>query len=98
MPFASLFFTLIAYVVLRGLWTPVRARRGTVLYWIAAALIHLGYFAARSPEAGVFTTITQGLLTSWFVAALAVVFAGTPLRLAMWVRGRTRRTQAATAP
>ncbi len=98
MPIASLLFTVVAYALLRGLWAPVRSRRGTVLFWCAAALVHLGYFAARHPGAGVFATITQGLMTSWFVAALAVVFAGAPLRLAMWVHGRMKRAQPAPAP
>ncbi len=98
MPIASLIFSIIAYAVLRGLWAPVRTRRGTVLFWAIAALIHLGYLAARPPEADVVTRLTQGLLTSWFVAALAVSFVGTPLRLAMWIHRRARRTPAAAAP
>lgn len=97
MPFASLLFSVLAYAVLRGVWAPVRSRRGTILFAAAAALIHAAYFAARHPGAGTFATLTQALLTSWFIAAVGIVLVGTPLRLGLWVHGRFRSPTPALA-
>lgn len=94
MVFTSGVFTVLAFVLLRGLWPALRTRRGAAGYWGLAALVHLGFLAARHPGSGALAPLTQGVATAWFVAALVMVFAGVPLRLAQWLRRRA----AATAP
>lgn len=98
MPFASLLFSALAYLVLRSLWASVRTRRGAAFFVGGAALVHAAYFAARHPGAGFFATLTQGLLTTWFIAVLGVVVVGTPIALALWLHRRFSRSATAPAP
>lgn len=84
----SLIVTLLAFVVLRGLWPALRQRRGALAWWAAAAVIYLAFLGARHPGSGILGPITRGALTVWFVACLVVLFAGVPARLVLWARQR----------
>lgn len=84
----SLIVTLLAFVVLRGLWPVLRQRRAALAWWGTAAFIYLAFLAARHPGSGILGPVTRGALTAWFVACLVVLFAGVPARLVLWARQR----------
>jgi uncharacterized protein len=90
MVFASALFTVVAFAVARGMFRPLQARGPLVAYWLAAALVHLGYLAARHPGAGMAGPIFQGALIAWFITCVVVVFIGGPLRLLLWAVRRVR--------
>lgn len=98
MVFGSLFFTVVAFFVLRGLWPTLRARRAAFAFWAAAVVIHLAFFGARHPEAGLLSPLTRGALTVWLVACMVVVFLGVPARLLVWLRQRYLARRARVQP
>ncbi len=94
----SFAFTLVAYGILRSFWPALRATRGAAVFTAVAAVVHLGFLAARHPGAGAWATASQGLLTAWFMAAFLVVLVGGPLLLLLWLRRRLVRTQTVAVP
>ena len=97
--FFSGLLTGLAFLVLRGLWSTLRTRRGAEVFWAAAALVHLGFVGSWLAQAGpgMVGTLARGALTAWSVAALVSLVVGGLLRLGGAAHARLRPAPAPAA-